>query len=111
MVIGLATTVFDRMMELPGWDSDSFGYHSDTGALYHGGFYGSSGTTTHQSTDPFGTGDTVGMGIDYVRRGVFVTKNGELSGLVFDGLKAEYLATTDLYPVVGMDSKDTVAVN
>jgi len=109
VVIGLATAAFDCRMELPGWDSDSFGYHSDTGALYHGGFYGTG--TIQRSTHPFGTGDTVGMGIDYVRRGVFVTKNGELLGLVFDGLKNDYLATTDLYPVVGMDCKDTVVVN
>ena len=51
------------------------------------------------------------MGIDYVRRGIFVTKNGKLLGLFFDRLKVDYLASTDLYPVVGMDSKDTVVVN
>ena len=35
-MIGLATNKFDNETKFPGWDYDSYGYHGDDGALFHG---------------------------------------------------------------------------
>lgn len=105
VVIGLATQAFCPRGTLPGWDLTSFGYHSDNGGLYHGSGH------ARQRTESFGPGDTVGMGVDYVTKTIFVTKNGRFLGSAYDVFTTEFLATMDLYPVVGMDSKDTVHVN
>jgi len=105
VAIGLATQEYEPRDTLPGWDTCSFGYHSDNGGLYHG-----SGSR-RQRTESFGPGDTVGMGVDYVAKTIFVTKNGRFLGYAYDVFTMKFLATKDLYPVVGMCSKDTVHVN
>jgi hypothetical protein len=105
VAIGLATEIFDCQSALPGWNSVSFGYHSDNGGLYHG-----SGRMQKRA-GTFGTGDTVGMGIDYVTRGIFVTKNSKFLGFGWDDLPFDYLEETRLYPMVGIDSKEAVVLN
>jgi hypothetical protein len=105
VAIGLATEIFDCQSALPGWNSVSFGYHSDNGGLYHG-----SGRMQKRA-GTFGSGDIVGMGVDYVTRGIFVTKNGKFLGFGWDDLPFDYLEETRLYPTVGIDSKEAVVVN
>ena len=105
VVIGLATRQFHPTGTLPGWCLSSFGYHSDNGGLYHGSGH------ARQRTESWGPGDTVGMGVDYVSKTIFVTKNGRFLGSAYDVFHTDFLANQDLYPVVGMDSKDTVHVN
>lgn len=58
----------------------------------------------------FGTGDTVGCGIDYVARGIFFTLNGNFLGYGWKQIDSEFLEH-DLYGVVGIDTNDPVAVN
>ncbi|KAL3926795.1 MAG: hypothetical protein SGBAC_013334 [Bacillariaceae sp.] len=105
IVIGLVTQDSSPQDTLPGWDMASFGYHSDNGGLYHGSGH------AQQRTEAFGPGDTVGMGVDYLARTIFVTKNGRFLGSAYGIFSLDFLAAEDLYPVVGMDSKDTVHVN
>eukprot|EP00980_Cylindrotheca_fusiformis_P023975 scaffold11272_cov81-Cylindrotheca_fusiformis.AAC.4 len=109
IVIGLATEAFDCQSALPGWNKTSFGYHSDDGGIYHG-----SGRARKRAGG-YGPGDTVGMGVDYVTGKIFVTRNGKLVSFFFGwhtkSWKGEDLEGTPLYPVVGIDSKDTVEVN
>ncbi|CAJ1961781.1 unnamed protein product [Cylindrotheca closterium] len=107
VAIGLAeeSTECDQST-LPGWDGVSYGYHSDNGGLYH--FSGH----LLRYAPTFGAGDTVGMGIDYAARGIFVTKNGKFWGYASYKLSVNYLSKTNFYPVVGMDSNETsVSVN
>lgn len=36
VAVGLASTRFQRRQRLPGWDEESYGYHGDDGAIFHG---------------------------------------------------------------------------
>ncbi|CAJ1970482.1 unnamed protein product [Cylindrotheca closterium] len=105
VAIGLATESFSPQATLPGWDMTSFGYHGDNGGLYHGSGH------SQQRTEAFGPGDTVGIGVDYVSKTIFVTKNGRYLGTAYEVFTVDFLTSQDFYPVVGMGSKDTVHVN
>lgn len=107
IAIGLATDLFDCHTSLPGWDNISFAYHSDNGGLYHG----SGRRPRRKQAPPFGAGDTVGCGIDYGKRGIFFTLNGKFIAYLLKDLPIDYLCETRLYPVVGIDSNDTIAIN
>ena len=103
--IGLSTSLSRWVSRLPGWDKLSYGYHGDNGGLYHGtgrniGLVGT-----------FGLGDTVGMGVDYVNRHIFVTKNGQFVTVAFPNLSAKMLSRTHLLPVIGLYTRHSVAVN
>ena len=54
----------------PGWDPDSWGYHGDDGQAY----------CCHHGSKPygqtFGSGDTVGCGLNFRTGSTFFTKNG-----------------------------------
>ncbi|KAJ2392376.1 hypothetical protein GGI05_002684 [Coemansia sp. RSA 2603] len=77
---------------LPGWDAGSWGYHGDDGNSFGGDGRGS----------PYGpgfkSGDTVGCGIDFMRRSIFFTRNGVFLGYAFKNIDT----TKPLYPCVGM---------
>jgi hypothetical protein len=105
IAIGLATETFTCRTGLPGWNEISYGYHSDDGGLYHG-----SGLMQKRAS-PFGPGDIVGCGIDYAKRGIFFTRNGDFLGFGWKGLDIEFLSERRLYPVVGIDSICRIAVN
>ena len=59
---------------MPGWVKGSWGYHGDDGKKYEevgkGVPYGPT----------YGTGDTVGCGVDFTSGSAFFTKNGEKLG-------------------------------
>ena len=95
IAIGVATRDFGLHTRMPGWDRASYGYHGDDGSLFH-----ASGHPQRTSYGPtFGSGDTVGCGIDYHQGHVFFTHNGRYLGKAFCiDLSKEW------YPVVGMDS-------
>jgi len=103
--IGFTTSRSRWVPRLPGWDKLSFGYHGDNGGLYHG-----SGRNI-RLVGTFGPGDTVGMGIDYVNRHIFVTKNGRFVTVAFRDLRVEMLADIHLFPVVGLYTRHAVKVN
>ncbi|KAJ1723000.1 hypothetical protein LPJ53_002618 [Coemansia erecta] len=77
---------------LPGWDAGSWGYHGDDGNSFGGDGRG----------NPYGpgfkSGDTVGCGIDFMRRSIFFTRNGVFLGYAFKNIDT----TKPLYPCVGM---------
>jgi hypothetical protein len=102
VAVGLATKGFLRQKRLPGWDSESFGYHGDDGAIFHG-----RGRQLASYGPSFGHGDVVGCGIDYRDRSVFFTLNGQFLGTAFSDLKSGL----SLHPTVGIDAAVTTAFN
>ncbi|KAJ3541274.1 hypothetical protein NMY22_g3955 [Coprinellus aureogranulatus] len=91
-----------RLSRLPGWEPNSWGYHGDDGRS----FYAHKEGTPYSQT--FGSGDTVGCGIDFSTRRAFYTKNGHFLGNVFDNVGKD----TELYPFVGLQHVgESVRVN
>ncbi|KAK9504990.1 hypothetical protein O3M35_009148 [Rhynocoris fuscipes] len=88
-----------NLNQLPGWDSDSYGYHGDDGNKYHlsgnGKPYG----------PKFTTGDIIGCGINFIDKTMFYTKNGKNLGVAF--LDIPYLAKK-FYPTIGFQTKDAI---
>ncbi|XP_039124588.1 LOW QUALITY PROTEIN: ran-binding protein M homolog [Dioscorea cayenensis subsp. rotundata] len=89
-----------KMRRQPGWETNSCGYHGDDGNLYRGQGKG-------EPFGPrFGTGDTVGSGINFISQVFFFTKNGELVGSVPKEIRS------NLYPTVAVHSQnEEVTVN
>ncbi|RDB28553.1 Ran-binding protein 9 [Hypsizygus marmoreus] len=81
-----------KLSRLPGWETNSWGYHGDDGCSFAAE---KSGT---QYGPTFGTGDIIGCGIDFTTYRAFFTKNGTLIGPVFEGIGKD----VDVYPSVGM---------
>jgi hypothetical protein len=75
---------------MPGWDSNSWGYHGDDGKKFHGLPYG----TAYAAT--WGTGDTVECHFDQAARTISYIKNGIDLGVAFRDVSGR------LYPVVGI---------
>jgi hypothetical protein len=84
---------------MPGWDSLSYGYHSDTGSIYH-----NSKRSLRRVGPTFGRGDTVGCGVDYSRGNIFFTLNGKLLGTAWEGLD---LKAKTLFPTLGVSADAT----
>lgn len=85
---------------LVGWDKGTWGWHCDDGNSFAGQNHG------NEFTEPWGSGDIVGAGIDFSTGRAFFTRNGELVGSAFADLPQH------LYPAVGMRSpRESVAVN
>ncbi|KAL6787037.1 hypothetical protein J3E68DRAFT_432070 [Trichoderma sp. SZMC 28012] len=71
--IGLTGEFTNQVDALPGWNIWSIGYHSDNGGIYEQ-------NSQHCATaNIYGTGQTVGCGIDYEREEYFFTCDGEIS--------------------------------
>jgi len=100
IAIGLARAEFPLTGKQPGWDSCSYGYHGDDGNIFH-----SSGMGIHYG-QPFGPGDVVGCGLDYLTRSIFFTKNGAVLGTAF-----ERIPPGSYYPVVGVDTRAPFTIN
>ena len=102
VAIGCARAGFDAGRLMPGWDSESWGYHGDDGGRFHG-----DGAAVARG-DTFGRGDVVGCGVDRGRREVFFTRNGVSVG----GIPLQQKDLDEpLYPCVGLDHGDAVEVN
>lgn len=121
VAIGVAEHTFPLSGRMPGWDSLSYGYHSDDGKAYHGN-HDLSATNGHRRPEDiaydshpysstFGANDTVGCGIDYHNRSIFFTKNGEFLGHAFTDLPVDMLSSTSFYPVVGIDTNSPIHFN
>lgn len=85
-----------RLSRLPGWDRNSWGYHGDDGRSFandkNGNAYGPT----------YGSGDTIGCGIDFTQNRAFFTKNGAPLPMVFDGIGRD----CELFPTVGLRSAE-----
>ncbi|KAJ6519276.1 concanavalin A-like lectin/glucanase domain-containing protein [Mycena sanguinolenta] len=91
-----------RLSRLPGWEQNSWGYHGDDGCSFAAEKNGTPFGPT------FGTGDTIGCGIDFSTYQAFFTKNGTLIGSAFKDIGK----STDLYPSIGLrHSGEAVRVN
>ncbi|KAJ7456433.1 concanavalin A-like lectin/glucanase domain-containing protein [Mycena latifolia] len=91
-----------RLSRLPGWEQNSWGYHGDDGCTFAAEKNGTPFGPT------FGTGDTIGCGIDFSTYQAFFTKNGTLIGSAFKDIGK----TCDLYPSIGLrHSGEAVRVN
>jgi hypothetical protein len=98
VAVGLATSSFHVHTRMPGWDRQSFGFHGDDAGIFH-----ASGGMVKEFGSKFGQGDTIGCGVDYVNKGIFLTLNGQYLGYGWKGIEDEFLKN-DLFPVVGLDS-------
>lgn len=109
VAIGLSTSRFRPAAKMPGWDADSFGYHSDDGGIFHG-----AGDMERQYGSTYGVGDTVGCGIDYSHGegggSIFFTLNGNFLGYAWTNVAAISLGE-DLYPTVGVDTNCPLEIN
>ncbi|KAJ0159277.1 Ran-binding protein 9 [Colletotrichum tanaceti] len=86
----------------PGWEADSWGYHSDDGHCY-------AGQTAGKPYGPsFTASDVIGCGVNFRTGEVFFTKNGVHLGTAF----REVGKACSLYPTVGLKkSGEHVRVN
>eukprot|EP01038_Epipyxis_sp_PR26KG_P006441 gene6441-8862_t len=102
IAVGLATKVFLKEKRLPGWDSESYGYHGDDGAIYHG-----KGRRLSSFGPTFGFDDTIGCGLNHHEKNVFFTLNGNCLGVAFTEVNVE----GELYPTVGIDAAVSIHFN
>lgn len=88
------------LSRLVGWDRGTWGFHCDDGNSFAGQNHG------NEFTEPWGSGDIVGVGIDFATGRAFFTRNGTLVGHAFADLPQH------LFPAVGMRSpRESVRVN
>lgn len=102
VAVGLATKPFLKHKRLPGWDSESYGYHGDDGAIFHG-----RGRQLSTFGPKFGFHDVIGCGLNHQDRSIFFTLNGRLLGTAF----ASVAADVELYPTVGIDANCSIQFN
>lgn len=100
--VGFCTSAAS-LHKLPGLETGTWGYHSDDGKTIT---YPMHGVNTGPT---FGRGDTIGCGLDLVRKCIFYTKNGILlSDVLFDNITKPL---TDMYPCVGFRPSVTIGGN
>ncbi|KAI1322549.1 ran-binding protein [Xylariaceae sp. FL0255] len=74
----------------PGWEPESWGFHGDDGEVYSGGNVGK------KYSEPFGSGDIIGCGVNFRTGQAFFTKNGEFLRTAFSNIKGK------VYPAIGV---------
>ncbi|PRP86729.1 hypothetical protein PROFUN_02878 [Planoprotostelium fungivorum] len=98
MAVGLASKPYPSHL-LPGWSSNSIGFHSDEGKKFFSGdnrnYYGSS----------WSTGDTLGVGYLPQEGTIYFTMNGRFLG------NAETGIFHLLFPCIGADGPATFIIN
>ena len=89
------------LTRMPGWNTNSIGYHADDGKLFHQAGWGSAFGPTCKK------GDRMGVGIDFETEcgvgnvKVWFTKNGEMVG----GRSIQVIRPVKgLYPIIGLHS-------
>lgn len=85
-----------------GWTEESWGFHSDDGNFMNS-------NRAYNVTQPWGLGDTVGVGLIYDNRNEYrllLTKNGII---IDDNNKIK--TPLELYPMIGLDLSSPVFVN
>ncbi|EJD55405.1 SPRY-domain-containing protein [Auricularia subglabra TFB-10046 SS5] len=87
-----------KLTRLPGWETESWGYHGDDGRTFADQRSG----TVYGPT--FTTGDRIGCGIDFAQGNAFFTKNGRFIGYVFADLEGG--PGREIYPSVGLRSTE-----
>lgn len=96
IVVGVCSDQAD-LEQLPGWGTDTWGYHGDDGRAFDG-------NSGNEQGLPFGPRytalDVIGCGIDMQRRDIFFTKNGRFIGKAFCNIRFGI----DLYPCIGLNS-------
>lgn len=102
VAVGLATKSFMKNKRLPGWDMESFGYHGDDGAIFHG-----QGKQLSEFGPRYGCNDTIGCGLNHRDNSIFFTLNGKMLGTAF----REVPSDVELYPTVGIDTNCVVQLN
>jgi hypothetical protein len=102
VAVGLATKSFLKNKRMPGWDSESFGYHGDDGAIFHG-----QGKQLAEFGPRYGCNDTIGCGLNHRDRSIFFTLNGMFLGTAFEDVPKD----VELYPTVGIDTNCSVMFN
>ena len=109
VAVGVSNERFTRYMHrhMPGWDDYSYGYHGDDGGLYH-----EHGQRMRRAFPRFGVGDTVGCGIDFWKRSIFFTLNGEFLGYGWTAQdKLLDRENGPWAPTIGIDTNCPVSVN
>lgn len=121
IAVGLSMDGFRHNCRLPGWDSYSVGYHGDDGTVFYRrqvaqSKFGPSfvSSTKHGEAEEGCTSsginrNIVGCGIDYRKRAVFYTLNGEFLGYAVE--LSEKLLAKNWYPTIGVDSRSKLVVN
>ena len=105
VAVGLSTKSFQTECSFPGWDDESFGYHSDDGGMFNG-----NRVAARLGQPKFGPGDTIGCGVEYSSRRIFFTKNAEFLGYEFGRIRKR-VVEKGLYPTVGIDTDCPIFVN
>lgn len=102
IAVGLATIEFRKEKKLPGWDNNSYGYHSDDGAIFHG-----KGKKLSAFGPTFGPGDIVGCGMNLYENSIFFTLNGLMLGTGFNSV----VGTTQFGSSTGSNAFNNVNTN
>jgi len=90
-----------NLQNAPGWDLGTYAYHGDDGKKFASGGDGVPYGPTYS------TNDVVGCGVNFNNRTCFFTLNGLFLGMAFCDMH-----TTNLYPTVGVGSKnEAIEVN
>jgi len=103
VAIGFTNEKFKKD-QLPGWELNTYGYHSDDGKLYYNTDEMKKVKRNFDTT--FIKGDVVGAGINYLKQNVYFSKNNFVVGSI------PYNLENTLYPTIGFWGKSvTVDVN
>jgi len=130
--IGYCTDKFTCAGTMPGWNRESFGWHSDDGLFFFNSGVGISAFSPDTPNVTFGTGDVVGCGIIHLgcvastrrslrrclsapsprsckhRIKIFFTKNGKIipSSTEIDSILVGQTWSSQIYPCIGVDSRE-----
>ncbi|RYP64180.1 hypothetical protein DL771_008871 [Monosporascus sp. 5C6A] len=82
------------LQRMLGWDSGSWGFHSDNGCLFEDGKRPWEGIPYN---NPYAVGDVIGCGVNFAENSAFYTRDEKVIGRAFMDIRGK------LYPAVSMD--------